>query len=128
VRQGKKAIVVFTDGDDNSSTLNARAAVQRAKKSGVPVYTIAEGDALKSAALLGELREIAESTGAKFHQVHKASNINEIFKDISGDLGHTYLMAYKPPPSTDQKWRSIDVAISGTKDAKIRAKEGYYPE
>jgi VWFA-related protein len=127
-RNGKKAIIVFTDGDDNASTLNAQAAVKRAKKSGVPVYAIAEGDALKSKQLLTEIREISETTGAKFHEVHNAGNISEIFKDISGDLGHTYLLAYKAPPATDQKWRSIELAISGVKDVKIRAKEGYFPE
>jgi VWFA-related protein len=127
-RKGKKAIIVFTDGDDNASLLNARAAVQRAKKSGVPVYAIAEGDALKSPPLLAEIREIAETTGAKFHEVHKTSNISEVFQDISGDLGHTYLLAYKAPPSTDQKWRTIELAVSGAKGIKVRAKEGYYPE
>jgi VWFA-related protein len=127
-RKGKKAIIVFTDGDDNASMLNARSAVQRAKKSGVPVYAIAEGDALKSAPLLAEIREIAETTGAKFHEVHKTSNISEIFQDISVDLGHTYLLAYKAPPSMDQKWRTIELAVSGVKGSKVRAKEGYFPE
>lgn len=127
-RKGKKAIIVFTDGDDNASMLNARAAVQRAKKSGVPVYAIAEGDALKSPSLLAEIREIAESTGAKFHEIHKTSNISEVFEDISGDLGHTYLLAYRPPASSDQKWRTIELAVSGVKGTKIRAKEGYFPE
>ncbi len=127
-RKGKKAIIVFTDGDDNASVLNARAAVQRAKKSGVPVYAIAEGDALKSNTLLSQIRDISESTGAKFHEVRKPSQISEIFKDISSDLEHTYLLAYKAPASSDQKWRTIALAVSGVKDAKIRAKEGYFPE
>jgi Ca-activated chloride channel family protein len=127
-RTGKKAIVVFTDGADNASLLNARSAVQRAKKSGIPVYAIAEGDALKSKELLVEIKEIAETTGGKFHEAHQRSQINGIFQDISGDLGHTYLLAYKPPPSTDQKWRTIELAVSGVKGVKVRAKEGYVPE
>jgi hypothetical protein len=32
------------------------------------VYAIAEGDALKSNVLLKELKDIAESTGAQFHE------------------------------------------------------------
>jgi VWFA-related protein len=127
-RAGKKAIVVFSDGADNASLLNARFAVQRAKKSGIPVYAIAEGDALKNGQLLAEIKDIAETTGAKFYEAHKTSQINEIFLDISGDLGHTYLLAYKPPPSTEQKWRTIALAILGVKDVKISAKEGYLPE
>jgi VWFA-related protein len=125
---GKKAIVVFTDGGDNASLLNARSAVQRAKKSGIPVYAIAEGDALTSKELLAEIKEIAETTGGKFHEAHKTSQINGIFQDISGDLGHTYLLAYKPPPSTDQKWRTIELAVLDVKGVKVRAKEGYLPE
>jgi VWFA-related protein len=127
-RAGKKAIVVFTDGDDNASLLNARSAVQRAKKSGIPVYSIAEGDALKSVELLAGVKEIAAATGAKFHEAHKTSEINGIFQDISGDLGHTYLLTYKPPPPTDQKWRTIELAVLGMKGVKVRAKEGYLPE
>jgi VWFA-related protein len=127
-RTGKKAIVVFTDGADNASLLNARSAVQRAKKSGIPVYAIAEGDALNSKELLAEIKEIAETTGGKFHEAHKTSQINEIFQDISGDLGHTYLLAYKPPPITDQKWRTIELAVLGVRGVKVRAKEGYLPE
>jgi VWFA-related protein len=127
-RAGKKAIVVFTDGDDNASMLNARSAVQRAKKAGIPVYAIAEGDALKSKTLLAEIKEIAETTGAKFHEARQTSDINGIFQDIAGDLGHTYLLAYKPPPGTDQKWRTIELAVSGMKGVKVRAKEGYLPE
>jgi len=35
-RSGKKVLILFTDGDDNSSALNASTAVARAKRAGVP--------------------------------------------------------------------------------------------
>jgi len=38
-RPGKKTLIVFTDGDDNSSALNANAAVGRAKKVGHSVIS-----------------------------------------------------------------------------------------
>jgi Ca-activated chloride channel family protein len=124
---GKKAIVVFTDGDDNASLLNARAAVRRAKTAGVPVYAIAEGEALKSKALLTELKDIAEMTGAQFYQAKKAKEIDPIFQEISADLQHTYMLAYKAPPAEDQRWRTIAVTVNGLKAPKLRAKEGYFP-
>ena len=127
-RTGKKAIIVFTDGADNASLLNARAAIQRAKKAGVPVYAIAEGDALNSKPLLNELKEVAEMTGGQPYQVHKSSEISTIFQAISGDLQHTYMLVYKPPTVADAKWRTIQLTVNGLKDAKIRAKEGYLPE
>lgn len=127
-RSGKKSIVVFTDGADNASVLNAQSAIQRAKKAGVPVYTIAEGEALGTKPLLNELKDIAQMTGAQSYQARKTSEIAAIFQQISGDLQHTYLLAYKPPPSPDSKWRTIQLSITGLKDAKIRAKEGYLPQ
>jgi Ca-activated chloride channel homolog len=127
-RGGKKAIIVFSDGADNASLLNARAALQRAKKAGVPVYAIAEGDALDSKELLNELKELAEMSGGQSYKARKTSEIGPIFEAISSDLQHTYMMAYQPPPNPDPKWRSIQVKIAGVKDAKIRAKEGYFPD
>jgi len=127
-RSGKKAIVVFTDGKDNASVLNSKSAVDRARKTGVPVYTIAEGEALESKDLLNELKDISEGTGAGTFQAHKTSDIATVFQDISKDLQHTYMLAYKPPPNTTQHWRTIQLTVLGMKDAKIRAKEGYSPE
>ena len=82
-RSGKKSIVVFTDGADNASVLNASSAIQRAKKVGVPVYTIAEGEALATKVLLQELNDIAQMSGAKSYQVRKTSEITAIFQPFS---------------------------------------------
>jgi Ca-activated chloride channel family protein len=127
-RSGKKAIIVFTDGKDNASVLNSKSAVDRARKTGVPVYTIAEGEALQSKPLLDELKDISQSTSAVTFQAHKTTDISAVFQEISKDLQHTYMLAYKPPLDTTQRWRTIQLAVPGMKDAKIRAKEGYSPE
>ena len=127
-RAGKKAILVFTDGEDNASVLNARSAVQRAKDAGVPVYAIAEGEALQSKKLLSELKDIADTTGAQLHEAHKTNEITAIFQDIAADLQHTYLLSYKPPPSSDHTWRTVELTVAGVKGAKIRAKKGYLSE
>src|SRR5450756_739145 len=39
-RPGKKALVVFTDGDDNARMLNAAGASRQALSSGVPIYVL----------------------------------------------------------------------------------------
>jgi VWFA-related protein len=127
-RNGKKAIVVFTDGDDNASVLNARSASQRARKAGVPVYAIAQGEALRIKSLMARLKEISAQTGAQSYQAHRTSQIGEIFESIAADLRHTYLLAYKPPPSNDGHWRRIELTVSGVKGGRIRSKEGYLPE
>ncbi len=127
-RGGKKVIVAFTDGQDNSSALHAAAAVTRAKRAGVPIYTVAQGEALKSPALVRQLKDMAKATGGIAYEVRKTSDVDEVFEDISNDLRNSYLLSYKPPPTADPKWRPIQVALTGVKDYKVRAKEGYYPE
>jgi len=67
-------------------------------------------------------------TGAQSYIARKTSDIANIFARISDDLQHTYMLAFKPPPSPEPKWRTIQLTISGMKEPKIRAKEGYLPE
>ena len=125
---GKKALILFTDGDDNASVLNANAAVNRAKKNGIPLFTIAEGDALESKTLKKLLLELSKSTGGESYEVKSVNDIDDIFKRIDSELQHMYLLSYQPPAdSSDGKWRKIDVAVGSVKDARIRAKEGYFP-
>lgn len=127
-RSGKKAIVVFTDGMDNRSLLNAGAAITRARKVGVPVYAVAQGEALKSRELMKELDELARRTGGHSYRIEKAADMPRVFEDISNELKHTYLLAYRPPAVEERRWRIIQVSVNGLKDYKLRAREGYLPE
>ncbi|HEY1895094.1 MAG TPA: VWA domain-containing protein [Terracidiphilus sp.] len=126
---GKKAIVVFTDGDDNTSVLTAQAAVDRARKNGVPLFTIAEGEAVRSGELRKILSEMSSSTGGAAFEVKSTKDMQEIFEHISADMRHVYLLGYQPHALTsDGKWHKIDVTVEGMADARIRAKQGYFPK
>jgi VWFA-related protein len=128
-RPGKKALVVFTDGDDNSSILNANAAVTRARTLGVPLYSVAEGQATHSAKLRKLLEELSQRTGGAAYEVKKPSDIDTVFHTIADDLRHLYMMSYKPSAANlDGKWRKIDLQVEGRKDYRVRAKEGYFPD
>lgn len=124
-RNGKKFMVVFTDGDDNSSMLNVRAAIERAKKAGVPLYVAAEGEALRKPQLLEELKELATLTGGRVYTVKNLSSVEAIFHDICEELQHTYLLAYNPPKAPSGEWRKIEIAVKGVRDHKVQARTGY---
>lgn len=128
-RSGKKVLILFTDGDDNASALNASAAVARTKKAGVPLYAIAEGEATRSRNLRKLLEEMSERTGGAAYQVAKPGEIEQVFHEISEDVRHLYMISYRPPQgANDGKWRKIDVRVKGPTDYRIRAKEGYFAE
>lgn len=127
-RPGKKVVVVFTDGDDNSSTLTTDAAILRAKATGVPVYTIAEGEALTNAAYLKQLADVSKATGGESFAIKDSGEIGSVFAKVSEDLAHGYLLVFEPPPADDHAWRPITIQVKGAKGSKVRAREGYYPE
>ena len=128
-RAGKKALIVFTDGDDNSSVLNASSAVARAKKLGIPLYSVAEGEAMNSDRLKKLLQDLSAHTGGVAYQVNKLDDIANAFREIAGELQHLYMIGYKPASDrADTKWRKITLEVKGLTDYKIRAKEGYFPD
>jgi len=127
-RSGKKSMIVFTDGDDNSSVLNANAALSRVKKLGIPIYSIAEGEAVTSPALSRGLKDISQFTGGLAYSVKKPKDVESIFEAISEDLQHGYMLTYKPPPAQGFGWRKIQLVLNSPKDCRLRAREGYLPE
>jgi len=125
---GKKALLVFTDGDDNASVLPVQAATGRAIRNAVPLFTIAEGEAMQSEKLKKTLAELSKSTGGQTYEVKELKDMAEIFATISSTLRHTYLLTYQPPPGpADGKWRHIEVLVGDGKKLRIRSKEGYFP-
>jgi hypothetical protein len=66
---GEKAIVVFTDGDDNASVLTAQAAVNRARKNEFPLFTPVEGEGTQSQQLKKILSDLSKSSGGEAYEI-----------------------------------------------------------
>jgi len=126
-RKGKKALVVFTDGADNSSMLGANSAARRAKLGGVPIYTVAEGDALRNSALLKTLEDLASESGGLAFRLDK-HKIGDVFSSIVRDLGNTYLLSWKLPDDAGVAWRPVKVQLRDTSEVRIRTRQGYFPQ
>ncbi len=127
-RSGKKVIVVFTDGSDNSSVLTTDTAILRAKSAGLPIYTIAQGTALDHPELLRQLAGVSKTTGGVAFAIRSPSEIRAVFEAVSQDLMHGYLITFQPPPAEGHTWHAIEVILRDMKGRKVRAREGYYPE
>ncbi|MBV9157884.1 MAG: VWA domain-containing protein [Acidobacteriaceae bacterium] len=126
-RPGKKVMVVLTDGGDNASVLTRESAAARAQKAGVPVFAIAEGDALRDGAASGLLRELAESTGGHMYKANRASDIAGIFQAIAHDLQNGYLLAFQSPAEHQVRpWHELRILVKNTeKPVQVRARSGY---
>ena len=124
-QNGKKSVILFTDGADNSSFLYPGAALSGARAAGIPIYTIAQGEALENRGLLEQLKQIASWTGALTYSAKGTREIDRICDQIRLDLRHTYLLAYPAPAGQEAGWRTIRLAVKGRKNLRVRAKEGY---
>jgi Ca-activated chloride channel family protein len=131
-RPGKKAIVVFTDGADNSSALTADAVIRRANTDNVRVYTITHGDALASHELTDQLANLAKSTGGLSFGIANPTQISAVFEHIAQDLLHGYLLAFQPPVADGkQEWRTIQIVLrdeNAVNPPKVRTRSGYFSE
>lgn len=127
VRPGKKAVVAFTDGNDNISMLTGDTAILRAKTAGVPIYTIAKGSDLQDETL-GQLAAISRATGGMSFAIHSSSEMANVFEKVFQDVMHGYLLAFQPPGAEGHVWHTIEVVLKAPRGRRVRARDGYYPE
>jgi VWFA-related protein len=123
-RPGKKALVLFTDGDDNSSALMLEHAVQRFRRESIPLYALAQGGALKSRRLIDTLEEMAQMTGGMVLRVDKADRAQELFHVVSQRLASSYLLGFRARPGNGE-WRRLRVLVRSRRRLQVRCREGY---
>jgi len=121
---GRKAVVVFSDGDDNTSTTTDREVVDYARAQEATVYSI--GFKIFGAhAARGFLRKIAQETGGEFFAPDKVGELIKVFNEISEELKNHYLLAYSPTRPSDGTWRQIQLKVNRP-GAEVRVRKGYF--
>jgi Ca-activated chloride channel homolog len=119
--EGRKAIVLLTDGDDTSSQFAYKRILEEAKAQSVLLYAIGLGDVRKSV-----LKEFAETTGGRSFFVGKASQLAEVYRKIAEELRRQYYLSYT---TTNKVWdgRFIKLEVKPTHaDWTVRARRGYF--
>jgi len=122
---GRKIIVVITDGEDTSSKLRDKAAIEAAQKSDVLIYGI--GVRSDMGTNFGVLKRFAEETGGAFFSPRaRFQEIQAAFRAIGEDIQGQYSLAYSSTnPKRDGSFRSIEVR-SKLPGVRIRTRKGYY--
>jgi VWFA-related protein len=123
---GRKALIVFTDGDDTTSTLSEGQVLDYARGVEATIYSVGfrgEGG-LFARSPRGFLRKIASETGGSFFFPEKVGDLIKIFSGIADELHNHYLLAYTPKRAPDGTWRSIEVRLK-SKDLSVRVRKGY---
>lgn len=124
-QSGRRAIVLFSDGEDQSSHAPLEAAIRATEGSDATIYAIGQGRAVNTPLLQKLMRQIASVSGGRALFSDDASRLDAVFADILEDLRNQYLLSYPAPDSQrDDQWHTIRVEVAGGKHA-VRARQGY---
>ena len=123
-----RAMLVFTDGDDDASLATLDGVRSAVQASDVVLYLVAQGRAERDAALRTQLTKVVAETGGAAYFAPRMSNVREHFAEIVADLAHQYVLVYTPKRDLgDGAWRKIAVQVDD-KDHHytVRARQGYF--
>jgi Ca-activated chloride channel homolog len=133
-RQGRKVMVVITDGGDTVSQMDYKAALRSAEEAEALIYSIIivpiEASAGRDTGGEHALIQISEDTGGKYYYATSLPQLDEAFHKISDELRTQYLLAYYPSARySDSEFRRVEVELVNPPSGgpyRLRHRAGYY--
>lgn len=123
---GRRALVVFTDGDDSASRATRQQARDAVEASDASVYFVALGRGREVESLLEGMEELATLSGGRALRAEKPAELERRFSEVLTELSHQYLLGYEPTNAAlDGRWRKIAVTLRNADGRRVRARVGY---
>ena len=109
-RGTRRALVLFTDGEDVASRASVESARVALQSHDVLLYIVASGRAADDHDLRTQLADLARETGGAAYFAARLSHTAEHFRDIATDMANQYLLAFSPKrPLGDRRWRALSL-------------------
>jgi len=141
MEQGRRVVVLFSDGEDVHSVLSMRDVIQKARSSQALIYwvflrepgqddevrqyTTSWRDADSNFEEAKMLRRAIHESGGRIEVVEDLSQLNDAFASILAELREQYVLGYYPSADHgDGKWHDIKVRVDRTR-VVVRTREGY---
>jgi len=131
-QDGRKVMVLYTDGGDTDSSLSFNTLMTMLKASDVTIYAIGALDQQPLAAQLTQrvlLEKIAEEAGGTAFFPSGVKDLNRIYEQVLGEIQAQYTIGYvSTNEKADGTWRKVEIKITcpDSKDLRVRARKGYY--
>jgi len=113
---GRKVVIVFTDGDDTASKVGVGKVMDRAREKDVMVYAVGleteyfNGQARVRSSPDRGLKKLAEDTGGGFFLLKKTSDLGETFTRVAQELHSQYVLGFSPE-TTDGRIHKLEVRV-----------------
>jgi Ca-activated chloride channel family protein len=125
--KGRKAIVVFSNGPDNASSVPPEDVAELAESTGTIIYILSTREAQEDPASAAAFERVSKVSGGKAYFAKDWRQEKKAFASIREDLSHLYTLSYYPQPNPNRGWRSIKVKLVGKNLQRyhIRTRDGY---
>ncbi len=125
--RGQRALIVISDGKDESSDFDFPETLDFTRRAGVTIYSIGIGFAKREFEARRKLTRLAEETGGQSFFVEDAAALAAIYDQIEAELRSQYLLAYQSTnSSSSDDFRTVEVQVASP-GAKAETIRGYYP-
>jgi Ca-activated chloride channel homolog len=127
---GRRVVVVFSNGPDNSSVVPPEDVAELAQSAGVSIYMISTQQAKLEPVSTAVFDRMTSATGGKAYFAKSWRDEKKAFASIRDDLAHLYYLSYYPQANPNRGWRSINVRLVGNhlKKYHVRTRNGYRPQ
>jgi Ca-activated chloride channel family protein len=128
--KGRRVVVVFSNGPDNSSVVPPEDVAEFAQSAGVSIYMISTQEAKLEPLSTAVFDRMTAATGGKAYFAKNWRDEHRAFASVRDDLAHLYSLSYYPKANPNSGWRAITVKLVGDhpKGYKIRTRNGYRPQ
>jgi VWFA-related protein len=149
-QQGRKAVIILSDGVDHGSKETLTEAIESAQRSDTVVYSILfkDDESHNNPGGFGMgghgghhggnrypqedrpdgkkiLQQISKATGGQLFEVSKKETVDKIYSDIEAELRSQYNLGYTPDKNTGPGYHKIQLTAKD-KDLVVQARDGYY--
>ena len=128
--QGKRVIVLISDGEDSRSRYRFDEALEYARRTGVAIYTVGLGFDTRQTEGRSRLSSLASETGGRSFFIERVSQLDRVYADIEAELRSQYLLAYqsarRPSEADTGRFREVRVEMERP-DLEATTIKGYYP-
>ncbi|HTH37807.1 MAG TPA: VWA domain-containing protein [Pyrinomonadaceae bacterium] len=140
--QGRRVIVIVSDGDDTYSDSTLEQALRSLQVANCQVYVVKTTDFenykrtgtrggnanIHQLAAERRMLEVATQTGGRVYSPIDERELEEAFRQISAELSQQYILSYYPAPETDKRgeFREITLTVKGKPTVDVRTRKGYF--
>lgn len=128
---GRRVLVIVSDGIETTSRNDFETTLRQVLADDCQIFIVQtglyEGANLRALAAERRMEQLSGQTGGAVYVPKTTAELDIAFRQIAADLAQQYVLSYYPGEERrDGRFHSIDLRVRTRKDARVRARRGYY--